>query len=106
LNDPADALNHVPMVLNSDLIEHIDVTPIRDHADERANTARTESADEVVERIVDYRRRIYGPEGRPRPRQEPDVAGTDEVVDQSRIWFDVPWRTSKDKNPTQRQGRA
>jgi flagellar protein FlbD len=77
-------LNHVPMVLNSDLIEHIDVTPDTVITLTSGQILRVrESADEVVERIVDYRRRIYGPEGRPtRPRQEPDVAGTDEVVDQ------------------------
>ena len=77
-------LNHVPMVLNSDLIEHIDVTPDTVITLTSGQILRVrESADEVVERIVDYRRRIYGPEGRPaRPLQEPNVAETDEIVNQ------------------------
>lgn len=77
-------LNHVPMVLNSDLIEHIDVTPDTVITLTGGQILRVrESADEVVERIVDYRRRIYGPEGRPaRPLQEPSVVETDEIVNQ------------------------
>jgi flagellar protein FlbD len=58
-------LNHVPMVLNSDLIEHIDVTPDTVITLTSGQILRVrESADQVVERIVEYRRRIYGPEGR------------------------------------------
>jgi flagellar protein FlbD len=77
-------LNHVPMVLNSDLIEHIDVTPDTVITLTSGQILRVrESADEVVERIVAYRRRIYGPEGQPaRLRQEQDVAETDEIVNQ------------------------
>ena len=74
-------LNHVPMVLNSDLIEHIDVTPDTVITLTSGQILRVrESAEEVVERIVDYRRRIYGPEGRPAlPCQETKVAETDET---------------------------
>jgi flagellar protein FlbD len=77
-------LNHVPLVLNSDLIEHIDVTPDTVIMLTSGQILRVrESADEVVERIVEYRRRIYGPEGRPgRPRQDPNVAEADENVNQ------------------------
>jgi flagellar protein FlbD len=77
-------LNHVPMVLNSDLIEHIEVTPDTVITLTTGQILRVrESADEVVERIVDYRRRIYGPEGRPAlPRQQPNVAEPDETVNQ------------------------
>jgi len=77
-------LNHVPMVLNSDLIEHIDVTPDTVITLTSGQILRVrESADEVVERIVAYRRRIYGPDGRPaRPQQEPIVAETDETMNQ------------------------
>jgi flagellar protein FlbD len=77
-------LNHVPLVLNSDLIEHIDVTPDTVITLTGGQILRVrESADEVVDRIVDYRRRIYGPEGRPgRPGTEPDVAAEDEIVNQ------------------------
>jgi flagellar protein FlbD len=77
-------LNHVPMVLNSDLIEHIDVTPDTVITLTSGQILRVlESADEVVERIVEYRRRIYGPEGLPaRPRQEPNVSEADGIVNQ------------------------
>ncbi len=59
-------LNHVPLVLNSDLIEHIDVTPDTVITLTTGQILRVrESADEVVRRIVDFRRRIFGPEGEP-----------------------------------------
>ena len=52
-------LNHIPLVLNSDLIEHIEITP------DTVITLTTgqkimvrESADEVVERVVAFRRSI------------------------------------------------
>jgi flagellar protein FlbD len=52
-------LNHVPMVLNSDLIEHIDVTPDTVITLTTGQILRVrESAEEVVERIVEFRRRI------------------------------------------------
>jgi flagellar protein FlbD len=53
-------LNHVPLLLNSDLIEYVEVTP------DTVITLTTgqklmvlESADEVVDRIVEFRRAIY-----------------------------------------------
>jgi flagellar protein FlbD len=55
-------LNHIPMVLNSDLIEHIDVTPDTVITLTTGQILRVrETADEVVRRIVDFRRRILGP---------------------------------------------
>ena len=52
-------LNHVPLVLNSDLIEHMEVTP------DTVVTLTTgqkivvrESAEEVVERVIQFRRSI------------------------------------------------
>ncbi len=52
-------LNHAPMVLNSDLIEHIDVTPDTVITLTNGQILRVlESADEVVERSVEFRRRI------------------------------------------------
>jgi flagellar protein FlbD len=55
-------LNHVPMVLNSDLIEHIDVTPDTVITLTTGQILRVrESADEVVRRIVEFRRRILDP---------------------------------------------
>ena len=53
-------LNHIPMVLNSDLIEHIEITP------DTVITLTTgqkivvlEPACEVVERVVAFRRAIF-----------------------------------------------
>ncbi|MBZ5726996.1 MAG: flagellar FlbD family protein [Acidobacteriia bacterium] len=57
-------LNRVPLVLNSDLIEHIDVTPDTVITLTTGQILRVrETADEVVRRIVEFRRRIIGPEG-------------------------------------------
>jgi flagellar protein FlbD len=52
-------LNHSPLVLNSDLIEHIEMTPdtvIAMTTGQRI-TVR-ESADEVVERVIGFRRAV------------------------------------------------
>ena len=52
-------LNRAPMVLNSDLIEHIDVTPDTVITMTTSQILRVrESADEVLERIVEFRRRV------------------------------------------------
>jgi flagellar protein FlbD len=52
-------LNHAPMVLNSDLIEHIDITPDTVITLTTGQILRVrESADEVVERIVEFRKRL------------------------------------------------
>jgi flagellar protein FlbD len=57
-------LNRVPLVLNSDLIEHIDVTPDTVITLTTGQILRVlESAEEVIGRIVDFRRKIFGPEG-------------------------------------------
>ena len=57
-------LNRVPLVLNSDLIEHIDVTPDTVITLTTGQILRVrESADEVIHRIIDFRRRIFGPDG-------------------------------------------
>ncbi|HWB86813.1 MAG TPA: flagellar FlbD family protein [Bryobacteraceae bacterium] len=54
-------LNRVPLVLNSDLIEHINVTPDTVITLTTGQILRVrESADEVVRRIVRFRRRIHG----------------------------------------------
>lgn len=70
-------LNRIPMVLNSDLIEHIDVTPDTVITLTTGQILRVrESADEVIERIVDFRRRILDPSySRPGEAVEPDAAG-------------------------------
>lgn len=54
-------LNRVPLVLNSDMIEHIEVTPDTVITLSSGQIWRVrESAEEVVERIVAFRRRICG----------------------------------------------
>ena len=54
-------INHSPLILNSDLIEHVQSTPdtvitlTNGH-----NYLVLESPDEVVNRVVGFRRRIHG----------------------------------------------
>ena len=53
-------LNHAPLVLNSDLIEHVEVTPdtvITLTSGQKLMVL--ESADEVIERVVAFRRAVY-----------------------------------------------
>ena len=55
-------LNHAPLVVNSDLIEHIDVTPDTVITLTTGQILRVrETADEVVDRIVEFRRRTLAP---------------------------------------------
>jgi flagellar protein FlbD len=55
-------LNHAAMVLNSDLIERIDITPDTVITLTNGEILRVrESAEEVVRRVMEYRRHIYGP---------------------------------------------
>jgi flagellar protein FlbD len=56
-------LNHLPVVLNSDLIEHIEETPDTVITLTSGQIVRVlESADEIVDRVIVFRRRISGPE--------------------------------------------
>jgi flagellar protein FlbD len=58
-------LNSAPVVLNSDLIEHIDITPDTVITLTTGQILRVrEPAEEVVRRIVEFRRRIFEPEVR------------------------------------------
>ncbi|HVO41249.1 MAG TPA: flagellar FlbD family protein, partial [Aggregatilineales bacterium] len=53
-------LNHIPLIINSDLIEHIEVTPDTVIALSSGQTYLVqESAQEVVDKIVKFRRSIY-----------------------------------------------
>lgn len=59
-------LNRLPLVLNSDLIEHIEVTPDTVITLTTGQILRVrETAEDVVRRIVEFRRRIYGPDAEP-----------------------------------------
>ena len=54
-------LNRAPLVLNSDLIEHIDITPDTVITLTNGQIVRVlETAEEVIERVVEFRRKIYG----------------------------------------------
>jgi flagellar protein FlbD len=56
-------LNHTPVVLNCDLIEHIETTPDTVISLTTGQKMMVlESADEVVDRVVRYRRSILAPE--------------------------------------------
>ena len=68
-------LNRVPLVLNSDLIEHIDVTPDTVITLTTGQILRVrESAEEVIARIIDFRRKIFGPEGPATPDRDEQEA--------------------------------
>jgi flagellar protein FlbD len=59
-------LNRVPLVLNSDLIEHIDVTPDTVITLTTGQILRVrETAEEVIRRIIEFRRQVFGPDGLP-----------------------------------------
>jgi flagellar protein FlbD len=54
-------INHLPLVLNADLIEHIETTP--DTVISLTNGQKfvvRESSEEVIDRVVEFRRRIAG----------------------------------------------
>jgi len=59
-------LNRAPLVLNSDLIEHIDVTPDTVITLTTGQILRVrETAEEVIRRIVCFRREVFGPDALP-----------------------------------------
>lgn len=77
-------LNRAELVLNSDLIEHIDVTPDTVITMTTGQILRVrETADQVVRRIIEFRRQIFGPDGLPTGNAEefdtetPPEAGQD-----------------------------
>jgi flagellar protein FlbD len=68
---PLTRLNHAPIVLNSDLIEHIDVTPDTVITLTNGQILRVrETAEEVIARIVEFRRRIFVGPGEPAALRE------------------------------------
>jgi flagellar protein FlbD len=59
-------LNHASLVLNSDLIEHIDVTPDTVITLTNGQILRVrETAEEVIERVVEFRRRVLSAQEEP-----------------------------------------
>ena len=54
-------LNHIPLIVNSDLIEHVEVTPDTVVALTTGQKFLVlESAEDVVERVIQFRRAILG----------------------------------------------
>jgi flagellar protein FlbD len=52
-------INHVPLVLNADLIEHVETTP--DTVISMTNGQKfvvLESADDVIQKVIEFRREI------------------------------------------------
>jgi flagellar protein FlbD len=78
-------LNRVPLVLNSDMIEHIEVTPDTVITLSNGQIWRVrEGAEEVIERIVAFRRRICGPDAAPHDlREEPGPGEPETAVPQA-----------------------
>ena len=56
-------LNHTPVVLNCDLIEHVETTPDTVISLTTGQKLMVlESAEEIIERVVQFRRSIYSGE--------------------------------------------
>lgn len=56
-------INHVPLVLNADLIEHVEVTPDTVIAMTTGQKFMVlESADAVIQKVLDFRRSIVSRE--------------------------------------------
>lgn len=78
-------LNRVPVVLNSDMIEHIEVTPDTVITLTNGQICRVrETAEEVVDRIVAFRQRICNPGGAPcGVPEDPPETGPDTSLSQA-----------------------
>jgi flagellar protein FlbD len=64
-------INRVPLMLNSDLIEHVEITPDTVIAMTSGQKFMvTESADEVIQKVIDFRRSIANGPGKPVTRAE------------------------------------
>lgn len=76
-------LNHIPLVLNSDLIEHIESTPDTVITMTTGHIIRVlESAEQVRERVIEFRRAILS--GMPQcPMAAPRPPGAAQVDDEA-----------------------
>jgi flagellar protein FlbD len=74
-------LNHVPLIVNSDLIEHVEVTPDTVVALTTGQKFLVlESAEDVVERVIQFRRAILSASACPlKKRQDHDSEHSEEV---------------------------
>jgi flagellar protein FlbD len=72
-------INHVPLVLNADLIEHIEITPDTVIAMTSGQKFMVlESADEVVDRVIQFRRTILD-------RTQPEVVRAYDRPDEDEV---------------------
>jgi flagellar protein FlbD len=72
-------LNHVPLIVNADLIEHVEGTP--DTVVALTNGQKfmvLESAEEVVEKVIQYRKTILSSAGCPLKISEMTEIASDE----------------------------
>jgi flagellar protein FlbD len=68
-------LNHVPLIVNSDLIEHVEVTPDTVVALTTGQKFLVlESAEDVVEKVIQFRRAILARVGCPLKADESNAA--------------------------------
>ena len=68
-------LNHVPLIVNADLIEHVEVTPDTVIALTTGQKFMVlESAEDVVDRVIQFRRAIVREQGCPLKRDPETVA--------------------------------
>lgn len=59
-------LNHVPLIVNADLIEHVEITPDTVVALTTGQKFMVlESAEDVVERVIQYRKTVLAGSGCP-----------------------------------------
>jgi flagellar protein FlbD len=66
-------LNHSPIVINSELIERVEITPDTVITLTTGQIFRVrETAEEVIDRVVDFRKRITGPSHDLRQATDPD----------------------------------
>lgn len=69
-------INHVPLVLNADLIEHVEITPDTVIAMTSGQKFMVlESADEVIRKVIEFRRSIEN-------QLEPEVLNEEETLAQ------------------------
>jgi flagellar protein FlbD len=68
-------INHIPLVLNADLIEHIEITPDTVIAMTSGQKFMVrESADEVIDRVIAFRRLILS-------RNQPEVVRAEPITE-------------------------
>lgn len=64
-------INHIPLVLNADLIEHVEITPDTVIAMTTGQKFMVmESADEVIQKVIEFRRLIANRPGAIAPGED------------------------------------